>query len=251
VTGGSRVSTSIFPTAQQAARMVQAEIVGALTRQKGLDGEVTWGPEGIRHHGATISWTNALAAVAGDPIEATAVRGRDEKGAGLVSMMDIDGHGLYIGLGPSTAAQISEVEVDTRLGKIRVVRTWTAIAAGRIFVEATARSQVFGGVIMGMGFALYEDFQIDKKSGHTLTYSLEECRIPGIGDAPEMEVVFMPDGFAHVSGGGVGIGEVTMVPVAASIANAVYHATGWRPTQLPIRPEHVILGALAVAKEGA
>ena len=72
--------------------------------------------------------------------------------------------------------------------------------------------------------------------------SLEDCRIPGIGDMPEMEVEFLPDGFDHVLGGGVGIGEVSMVPVAASIANAVFHATGWRPTRAPIRPSDVIRG---------
>ncbi len=242
VTGGSRVSTSIFPTAQKAARQVQEEIANKLIQQKGLTGNISWGPDGIRHSRGTIPWSEALSSLDGDPIEVTAARGKDEKGAGLMSMMDIDGHGLYIGLGPSTAAQISEVEVDTRLGKIRLVRTWSAVAAGRIFVEETARSQVFGGIIMGMGYTLYEDFQIDKKSGHVLTYSLEDCRIPGIGDVPEMEVVFMQDGFDHVIGGGVGIGEVTMTPVAASIANAVFHATGWRPTQIPIRPEHVIMG---------
>lgn len=242
VTGGSRTSTSIFPTAQQAARQVQQEIANKLIQQKGLTGEITWGPDGIRHSQGTISWSEALSSFEGDPIEVTATRGKDAKGSGLMSMIDIDGHGLYIGLGPSTIAQITEVEVDTRLGKIRVVRTWSAVAAGRIFVEETARSQVFGGIVMGMGFALYEDFQIDKKSGHTLTFSLEDCRIPGIGDVPEMEVVFMPEGFDHVIGGGLGIGEVTMVPVAASIANAVFHATGWRPTQLPIRPEHVMMG---------
>lgn len=245
VSGGSRTATSIFPAAQQAARMVQEEIASRVTQHKGLTGNVSWGPDGIRHSQGEISWHEALLSLGADSIEMTATRGKDEKGAGLMSMMDIDGHGLYIGLGPSTAAQISEVEVDTRLGKVRVVRTWSAIAAGRIFVEGTARSQVFGGVIMGTGFALYEDFQIDKKSGHVITYSMEDCRIPGIGDTPEMEVVFMPGGFEHVTGGGVGIGEVTMVPVAASIANAVYHATGWRPTQLPIRPEDIIFGTAA------
>ena len=190
-----------------------------------------------------MSWKEALQALSGETLEAVATRGRDSKGIGLTGYVDLDGNGLYMGAGPSTSAQISEVEVDVRLGKIRVLRTWSAIAAGRIFLEEAARSQVYGGITMGIGYTLYEDRQIDLKTGNTITISLEDCRIPGIGDMPEMEVVFMPEGFDHVTGGGVGIGETTMVPVAASIANAVYHATGWRPTQVPIRPEHVVMGA--------
>lgn len=235
-TGGSRVSSSVYPTAQDAARQVQAQIVSKLGLQA-----ATTGPEGISHAGGKMSWQEAIAQLDG-PLEAVATRGRDSKGAGITGLIDLDGNGLYIGLGPSTMAVISEVEVDTRLGKIRVLRTWSAVAAGRIFLEEAARSQIYGGMTMGIGYALYEDRQIDEATGHTITMTLEDCRLPGIGDMPEMEVVFMPDGFDHVSGGGVGIGEVSMVAAPASIANAVYHATGWRPTSLPIRPSDVIEG---------
>ena len=241
-TGGSRVSTSVYPTAQDAARQVQAQIAAKVGQAKGFSGVQT-GPDGISHSAGKMSWKEALQALSGETLEAVATRGRDSKGIGLTGYVDLDGNGLYMGAGPSTSAQISEVEVDVRLGKIRVLRTWSAIAAGRIFLEEAARSQVYGGITMGIGYTLYEDRQIDLKTGNTITISLEDCRIPGIGDMPEMEVVFMPEGFDHVTGGGVGIGETTMVPVAASIANAVYHATGWRPTQVPIRPEHVVMGA--------
>ncbi|MFK7805566.1 MAG: molybdopterin-dependent oxidoreductase [Anaerolineae bacterium] len=240
-TGGSRVSTSIFAPAKEAARQVQQQIVDDLSKQMGFSG-ATFGRAGITHPGGKISWPEAIQKISQTKIEAVATRGKDSKGIGLTGMIDLDGTGLNMGLGPSTAAQITEVEVDTRLGKIRVLRTWSAIAAGRIFLEEAARSQVFGGITMGIGYALYEDRQIDEKTGNTITVSLEDCRIPGIGDIPEMEVEFMPEGFEHVPGGGVGIGEVTMVPVAASIANAVYHATGWRPTSVPIRPSDVING---------
>ena len=238
-TGGSRVSSSIYPTAQDAARQVQAEIGSKVAQLKGLE-NVKTGPEGIAHSGGIVSWKEALAALNGETIQAKATRGWDSKRAGLPGMLDLDGTGLHIGAAPSTSAMITEVEVDTRLGKVRVLRTWSAIAAGRIFVPETARSQVYGGIVMGIGYTLYEERQIDTKSGQVLTYSLEDCRLPGIGDIPEMEVVFMEDGFDFVPGGGVGIGEVTMVPVAGSIANAVFHATGWRPRQVPIRPEHIV-----------
>ncbi len=239
-TGGSRVSSSIYPTAQDAAKQVQAQIASALSAKQGLQ-NVNYGADGISHAGGKISWKDAIGQLDTD-VESVATRGRDAKGIGLTGRIDLDGNGLYMGLGPSTSAQITEVEVDTRLGKIKVLRTWSAVAAGRIFLEEAARSQMYGGITMGIGYALYEDRQIDPSTGHTITMNLEDCRIPGIGDMPEMEVVFMPEGFDHVTGGGVGIGETSMVPVAASIANAVFHATGWRPTRLPIRPSDVIEG---------
>ncbi|MBW3670295.1 MAG: molybdopterin-dependent oxidoreductase, partial [Acidobacteria bacterium] len=79
---------------------------------------------------------------------------------------------------------VAEVEVDTRLGKIRPLRVWSALAVGRIFVPALARSQVYGGVIQGLGYALYEAKQIDLRTGHNLTANLEDYKIPGIGDSP-------------------------------------------------------------------
>ena len=240
-TGGSRISTSVFAPAKEAARQVQQKIVDRLAEEMGFSG-ATFGRTGITYPGGTISWGEALQKIGNEKIEAVATRGNDSKGVGLAGMVDLDGTGLYMGAGPSTSAQITEVEVDTRLGKIRVLRTWSAVAAGRIFLKEAARSQIFGGITMGIGYALYEDRQIDEKTGHTITGTLEDCRLPGIGDMPEMEVVFLPDGFDHVPGGGVGIGEVSMVPVAASIANAVYHATGWRPSRVPIRPSDVIEG---------
>ncbi|MEM8857515.1 MAG: molybdopterin-dependent oxidoreductase [Chloroflexota bacterium] len=239
-TGGSRVSSSIYPTAQDAARQVQAQVAEQLATRLGLQ-NVTPTPDGISHSEGRLKWKDALAQLS-EPLEAVATRGRDDKGMGLMSYLDLDGTGLNMGYGPSTMAMITEVEVDTRLGKTKVLRTWSAVAAGRIFVEETARSQIYGGVTMGIGYALYEDRQVDEATGHIITMTLEDCRIPGIGDMPEMEVVFLPDGFDHVLGGGVGIGEVSMVPVAASIGNAIYHATGWRPTSLPIRPSDVIEG---------
>ncbi|MGL5911034.1 MAG: hypothetical protein ACRCZP_13585, partial [Phycicoccus sp.] len=69
--------------------------------------------------------------------------------------------------------------------------------------------------------------------------------IPGIADAPEVEVHFHEAGFEHVEGGGVGLGEVATLAVAASVGNAVHHATGWRPRDLPMRPDRVLAGLAA------
>jgi xanthine dehydrogenase YagR molybdenum-binding subunit len=75
-----------------------------------------------------------------------------------------------------------------------------------------------------------------------LTDNLEDYRIPGIGDVPEIEVHFHQDGWRHVAGGGVGLGEVATIGVAASVGNAVRAATGWAPRDLPIRPDRLLEG---------
>ena len=153
--------------------------------------------------------------------------------------------GMAIGRGFSGAVHITEVEVDTRMGTIRPLRVWAGIAAGHIYAERPARNQCEGGIIQGIGYALYEQRHVDPVTGTVLTANLEDYRIPGIGDTPEMTIHFHQDGWDHVNGRGVGLGEVSTVGVAASVANAVHHATGWRPHDLPIRPDRLLEGISA------
>jgi xanthine dehydrogenase YagR molybdenum-binding subunit len=111
------------------------------------------------------------------------------------------------------------------------------MAVGRIKVPQLARTQVEGAVVQGVSYALYEDRRLDPGTGRTLTSDLETYRIAGLGDAPEMEVHFDEQGFAGVLDHGIGLSEVATVAVAASLGNALYHATGRRPTRLPLRPD--------------
>src|SRR5690606_35301489 len=99
-----------------------------------------------------------------------------------------------------------------------------------------------GGVVQGIGYALFEQRITDPATGAVLTENLEDYRLPGIGDVPDIEVHFHQEGWEHVPGGGVGLGEVTTVGVAASVANAVRAATGWRPLDLPITPARLLEG---------
>lgn len=150
--------------------------------------------------------------------------------------------GVSVGRGLTGALHVTEVEVDTRLGAIRVLRVWAGIATGHIYNERLASSQCEGSVIQGIGFALYEQRQADPASGIVLTDNLEDYRIPGIGDVPEIEIHFHQDGWDHVAGAGVGLGEVATIGVAASVGNAVRAATGWTPRDLPIRPDRLLEG---------
>jgi xanthine dehydrogenase YagR molybdenum-binding subunit len=111
---------------------------------------------------------------------------------------------------------------------------------GKIAAPALARSQATGSVIQGLGYALYEARETDPRTGDILTAGMEDYRIPGIADTPEFDVHFDERGFDHVLGGSVGIGEVATVPTSPALANAIRHAIGIRPTEIPIRPDRLI-----------
>jgi xanthine dehydrogenase YagR molybdenum-binding subunit len=154
---------------------------------------------------------------------------------------------LAVGAGVPSSVQVIEVEVDTWLGHVKVINVHTGIAVGKIAAPALARSQAAGSVIQGIGYALYEDREVDPWSGDVLSGGFDDYRIPGIADTPPIDVHFDEGGFDHVLGGSVGIGEVATVPTAAAIANAVRNAIGIRPCQIPLRPDRV----LALLQQGS
>jgi xanthine dehydrogenase YagR molybdenum-binding subunit len=133
------------------------------------------------------------------------------------------------------SAVFVEVKVDEQLGVIRVTRLVSAVAAGRILNPKTARSQIIGGLIWGVGMALHEETLLDHEFGRFVNTDIAEYHVPVNADAPETEVIFVDEPDAIVNPLGVkGVGEIGIVGVAAAIANAVYHATGIRVRELPI-----------------
>jgi xanthine dehydrogenase YagR molybdenum-binding subunit len=169
-----------------------------------------------------------------------ATSGRPRDRWGYLSPFALD-H-LRVGRGMSGAVHVVEVEVDTALGNVRVLRAAGFLAVGHVYEPRLARSQCEGGVVQGVSYALYEERRLDPVTGRSITANLEDYRIAGIGDCPEIEIDFVEDGWDHVPGRGVGLGEISTLPVAAAVANAVFHATGWRPVDLPIRPDRVLAG---------
>jgi len=123
---------------------------------------------------------------------------------------------------------------------VRVLRAWSGLSVGRLAAPALARNQAAGAFFQSLGHALYEAREVDSATGRVLTSNLDDYRTPGIADAPPLEIYFDETGFAHVSGGSVGIGEVAAVPTAAAIANAIRNAIGARPQEIPIRPERLL-----------
>jgi xanthine dehydrogenase YagR molybdenum-binding subunit len=142
------------------------------------------------------------------------------------------------------SAIFAEVKVDEQLGVIRVTRLVGAVAAGRILNLKTARSQVMGGMIWGMGMALHEETLIDHRFGRVMNANIAEYHVPVNADVHDVEVIFVDEQDSIVNPMGIkGLGEIGIVGVAAAIANAVYHATGKRVRDLPITLDKVVRGA--------
>jgi xanthine dehydrogenase YagR molybdenum-binding subunit len=137
------------------------------------------------------------------------------------------------------AAHFVEVHVDPDLGTIRVVRVVSAVDGGRILNPKTARSQIIGGIAMGIGMALLEE-TVSDRTGRVVNTSLADYVVAVNADVRDVDVLFVgqPDSMTPL--GTKGIGELALTGMAAAIANAVYHATGTRIRSLPISIEKVL-----------
>jgi xanthine dehydrogenase YagR molybdenum-binding subunit len=243
--GGSRTTATLVPAALAAAQQLQA----TLAKRSGAVPEAG----GLRRDGRLVPWAEALAAA--DGLQARSKRPEDDRRAARQARPALDGGGavgaaypwllrlmadLRVGRGYTGSVYLVEVEVDTWLGRTAVRRVHAALAVGRPVAPELALAQVHGAAIQGIGYALYEQRDIDPNTGLVLAAGLEDYRIPGIADVPEIVTHFDDIGFGHVPGGGVGLGEIATIPVAAAVANAVRDATGVRPTALPIRPDRLL-----------
>jgi xanthine dehydrogenase YagR molybdenum-binding subunit len=133
------------------------------------------------------------------------------------------------------SAIFAEVRVDEDFGTIRVTRVVNAVAGGRILNPKTARSQILGGVVWGIGMALHEETFTDHNLGRFMNHNYAEYHVPVNADVHEIEVIFVDERDEVVNPlGAKGLGEIGIVGTAAAIANAVFHATGKRVRHLPI-----------------
>jgi xanthine dehydrogenase YagR molybdenum-binding subunit len=133
------------------------------------------------------------------------------------------------------SAVFAEVRIDEDLGVVRVTRIVCAAAAGRILNPKTARSQILGGVVMGIGMALHEEAMTDHRLGKIMNHNFAEYHIPAHADIEDIEVIFVDEHDEKVSPLGVkGLGEIGIVGTAAAVANAIFHATGKRVKDFPI-----------------
>jgi xanthine dehydrogenase YagR molybdenum-binding subunit len=235
--GGSRVTASIVPATLLAIEKLKAEIERTAARPPSP--------------GSNAPWRELIAAA--PDLVVSAKRPEDGKPANGVRpalreagfmgwvfgwVLRIANH-MVVGAGVPSSVQVIEIEVDTWLGKVRVVNAHVGLAIGKVAAPALARSQAAGALIQGIGYALYEARETDPITGHVLTAGMEDYRIPGIADMPRLDVHFDEAGFDHVPGGSVGIGEVATVPTSPAVANAIHNAIGIRMTEIPFRPDRL------------
>ena len=232
MSAGSRTTASLWPAARKAA----LDLRDALADSAGRGRVAT--AQGLGIGEALEPWAALLASA--PPLTVVARRPRDEGGYFLPVTLSES----KIGEGLNGSVSVCEVEVDTRLGRIRPLRAWVGLGSGRLVAPKVARSQAEGGVVQGISYALYEDRRLCPRTGRLLAHNLEDYRIMGLGDCPEIDVHFDTEAFPGTDGP-IGISEVATCAHAGAVANAVFHATGWRPTQLPITPERVLAGVRA------
>jgi xanthine dehydrogenase YagR molybdenum-binding subunit len=236
VSGGSQTAASITPAVQAAARAVRDQLIGVA----------------VGHNGGSLGGAAADDVDIADGV--LFLKSDPARRAGIAEILDGTGrpaieatseakpgeekqkYGMH-----SFGAHFVEVRVDPELSEVRVGRYVGAFAAGRVLNAKTARSQMIGGIVYGLGMALTEETEVDRHSGRIVNASIAEYLVPVHADVPDIEILLIDESDPYVNPLGVkGMGELPMVGVAAAVANAVYHATGRRVRDLPIRPDKLL-----------
>jgi xanthine dehydrogenase YagR molybdenum-binding subunit len=239
--GGSKTVPTESPAVRAAAQAVKAQVLELAAEQLGID-RTNLALEG----GAVVSSTDPTISLA-----LSEVRGIRRRGT-------VTGVG-YRGPNPEGkvvcpfAAQFCEVEVNIGTGEVRILRFLAAHDSGRVMNRLTYQNQVFGGITMGIGFALTEARILDgDQTGKMVNRNLHDYKVPTALDVPtamECHPIDRPDDEANTTGA-KGIGEPATIPTAAAIANAIHDATGLRLTSTTINPARIV-AALHAAREGA
>jgi xanthine dehydrogenase YagR molybdenum-binding subunit len=141
----------------------------------------------------------------------------------------------------SYGAQFAEVTWQPQIARLRVSRVVTVIDAGRIMNPKPALNQIEGAVVMGVGMALFEETMYDSRSGATINNNLADYVMAVNADTPQIDVTFLDYPDYKLNAFGVrGVGEIGLAGIAAAITSAVYHATGVRVRDLPVRIEDLL-----------
>ena len=235
--GGSKTAGSITPAARKAAYQVQQALFAAVApaleaRARDLavgDARVFVRAEPSRG----IDFRQAAGLLDRDQVSATAQRGENYDGFRVAGAMSIAQQDLG-------GVEFAEVTVDTETGIVRVERVVAVHDCGRPMNPPQIESQVHGGIMMGISFALFEDRILDRNTGHMVNADLEHYKIAGPSETPFIEVALIENYQAVSATDACGVGEPATIATAAAVANAVYNALGVRIRELPITPARVL-----------
>jgi xanthine dehydrogenase YagR molybdenum-binding subunit len=226
--GGSQTAPSNTPAVRQAAAHLKQKLfVIAALMLNAETGDLEARDAIIRvrsEPGRAVSFSDVCRRIPGDSLSAQGERPPDYQGF----------------RGDQAGCQFAEVEVDTDTGIARVIEVVAVHDAGRIIDPLTARSQVNGGVIMGAGFALFERRWLDPQSGLMVNPTMDDYKIAGALDVPEISVIFVEVANGVTNTGVLGLGEAANVASAAAIGCAVYDAIGAPVRALPMTPDRIL-----------
>ncbi|HEX2314416.1 MAG TPA: xanthine dehydrogenase family protein molybdopterin-binding subunit [Thermomonospora sp.] len=143
----------------------------------------------------------------------------------------------------SFGAQFAQVLVNADTGEVRVPRMLGVFSVGRVINPRTARSQLVGGMTMGLSAALHEQSVMDPRFGHVIDHDLATYHIAANADVQDVDAVWLDeeDPYANPMGSR-GLGEIGIVGAPAAVVNAVHHATGIRVRDLPVTPDRLVAG---------
>jgi len=241
ISGGSLVTSSVIPAISQAA-------------QRAMQSALMMATSGDQAHFAgkkaeELGFTNGRVHLKDKAPETGVDYSEVLKRANVNAASGNGKSGEYFG-GPqaeekysvhSFGAQFAEVTWQPEIARLRVSRVVTVIDSGRIMNPRPARNQVEGAVVMGVGMALLEETKYDPRNGAPINSNLADYMVATNADSPAIDVTFVdyPDKIVNEFGAR-GVGEIGLAGVAPAITAAVYHATGVRVRELPVRIEHLL-----------
>jgi xanthine dehydrogenase YagR molybdenum-binding subunit len=147
----------------------------------------------------------------------------------------------------SFGAHFCEIEFDPLIARLRITRWVAVVDGGRIMNAKTGHSQIMGGVVMGIGMGMFEETIYDTRNGHPVNNNFADYLVPTNQDVPQLDCILLdfPDPIINEYGAR-GIGEIGLTGVASALTSAVYHATGVRIRELPIRIEDVLQSQVSI-----
>jgi xanthine dehydrogenase YagR molybdenum-binding subunit len=236
--GGSRVTSSLTPAARNAAYRCARELASRLAPVlKANADDIVFADGKVMVKGKASSampFREAVKKAGFEEISHRAERRDDYEGYVFTTPdMALSKHGIG-------GVQFAEVAVDTETGIVKVERVVAVHDCGRPINPKLTESQIYGGVIQGVSYALYEERHLDPASGQQLNANVDQYKIVGSREVPKIEVILLEQLGAQSSTDARGVAEPANVATAAAVANAFYNATGKRIRTLPMTPANVL-----------